>query len=105
MATSTPPTDPDGLAIHHALSRPGLDPEDVYNATQGIANMAGRTAVELLGAKIDAQSARFEARLEARFAGLTEQLRRERAILWTLIAILGAAVGGGLVALMNEVLK
>ncbi len=101
MAISTPPTDPDGLAIHHALSRPDLDPEDVYNATQGIANMAGRTAVELLGAKIDAQSARFE----ARFAGLTEQLRRERALLWALIAILGAAVGGGLVALMNEVLK
>ncbi len=97
MAISTPPTDPDGLAIHHALSRPDLDPEDVYNATQGIANMAGRATVEILGAKIDAQSARV--------ADLAEQLRRERKVLWALIAILGAAVGGGLVALMNEVLK
>ncbi len=97
MATSTPPTDPDGLAIHHALSRPDLDPEDVYNATQGIANMAGWTTVEILGAKIDAQSARV--------ADLAEQLRRERSMLWALIAILGAAVAGGLAALMNEVLK
>ena len=59
--------------------------------------MAGRTTVEILSAKIDAQSARI--------ADLAEQLRRERSMLWALIAILGAAVGGGLVALMNEVLK
>ncbi len=99
MAISTPPTDPDGLAIHYALSRPDLNPEDVYNATQGIANMAGRTTVEMLGAKIDAQSAR----VEASFAELEEELRRQHTLIWTLIAILGAAVGGGLVALIRQI--
>ena len=42
MPTSTPPTDPDGLAVLHALSREGLSSEDAYNALEGLRNMTGR---------------------------------------------------------------
>ena len=60
MSTSTPPTDPDGLAVLHALSREGLSSEDAYNALEGLRNMTGRDvharldALESkLGSKID----------------------------------------------------
>lgn len=89
----------DSLNIHHALPRPDFSSEDAYNVGQGIANVASRTAVEMLGAKIDAQSAR----VEASFAELEEELRRQHTLIWTLIAILGAAVGGGLVALIRQI--
>ncbi len=66
---------------------------------QGIANVASRTAVQMLGARIDAQSAR----VEARFAELEEELRRQHTLIWTLIAILGVALGGGLVELIRQI--
>ena len=56
MPTSTPPTDPDGLAVLHALSREGLGSEDAYNALEGLRNMTGRDVharLDALESKID----------------------------------------------------
>ena len=56
MPTSTPPTDPDALAVLHALSREGLSPEDAYNALEGLRNMTGRDVqarLDTLESKID----------------------------------------------------
>ena len=57
MPTSTPPADPDSLAVLHALSRDDLSPGDAYNALEGLRNMAGRNviaALEAHNAKLDA---------------------------------------------------
>jgi len=77
--------------VMHALVAAGVAAEDAYNAVQGVRNMAGQTILETLGAKIDAQNARFDA-MTAGIAALQDQLRRERAMLWAVIALLGAAV-------------
>ena len=50
------PTDPDGLAVVHALSREGLSSEDGYNALEGLRNMTGRDVqarLDALESKID----------------------------------------------------
>ena len=90
-APATPPTDPNTLAVMHALTAAGVEPEDAYNATQGVANMAGQAITAALeshkaeiAAKIDSQNARFDA--------LQDQLTRERRIIWTLVVLLGVAV-------------
>lgn len=67
MPTATPPTDPDGLAVLHALSRDGLGPEDAYNAVEGIRHMAGHA----IAAKLDAHKAEITAKLDAQRAELT----------------------------------
>ncbi len=51
MATPTPPTDPDSLAVLHALSRDSLSPEDAYNALEGVRNIAGRNVISMTDAK------------------------------------------------------
>ena len=61
MSTSTPPTDPDSLAVLHALSRHDLSPEDAYIALEGLRNMAGRNVI----AAIEANKAEVTARLDA----------------------------------------
>ena len=61
MPTSTPPTDPDSLAVLHALSRDGLSPEDAYNALEGLRNMAGHTVI----AAIEAQNAKIDSKFDA----------------------------------------
>lgn len=61
MATSTPPTDPDSLAILHALSRDDLSPEDVQNALEGLRNVAGKNVI----AAIEAHKAEVTAKLDA----------------------------------------
>ena len=61
MPTTTPPTDPDGLAVLHALSAPAPSPEDVYNAVQGLRNMAGQHVI----AALDAHKAELAAKLDA----------------------------------------
>ena len=56
MPTSTPPTDPDALAVLHALSREGLSAEDACNALEGLRNMTGRNVearLDALESKID----------------------------------------------------
>ena len=94
MPTSTPPADPDSLAVLHALSRPDLSPEDAYNAMEGLRNMAAANLID-----------RFESKLDARFRALEAEIRSQRAMLWALIGILGAAVASGLVALLVQGLK
>ena len=61
VLTSTPPTDPDSLAILHALSREGLPPQDAYNALEGLRSMAGRNVI----AAIEANKAEVSAKLDA----------------------------------------
>lgn len=66
---TTPPTNPDFLAVLHALSRNGLSPEDAYNALEGVRNMSGQTvaaAIEAQSAKIDAQISKLDSRLRTR---------------------------------------
>ena len=119
---ATPPTDPDALAVLHVLSSISSNPEDVYNALEGLRHMAGHAiaaALEAhkaeLGAKIDTQNAKIDtqgakidakidtqnARFEAQstqFEALQDQLTRERRILWTLVGLLGIAVLRSLIA-------
>ena len=48
-----------------------------------------------LAAKFDAQMAGLAAKFDAQtaeLAGLRDQLRRERAVIWMLVALIGAAV-------------
>ena len=102
MATSTPPTDPDSLAILHGLSDKDLSPQDAYNALEALRNLAGKSIIamiEVQNAKIDAINAKIDAKidainakLDAKIDALQGHLRRERAMLWTVIALLGAAV-------------
>ena len=61
MATSTPPTDADSLAVLHALSHPDLSPEDAYNAVEGIRHMAGHAIIATLEAHKAEISAKFDA--------------------------------------------
>ena len=104
-ADPTPPTDPDGLAVFQVLTqRRPPSAVEAYNAVQGVRNMSGqtlaaeiRTAQQSTVAKIDAQNARFDA--------LQTEIRGQRAMIWTLITILGAAVVGGLGALIAQALK
>ena len=50
-----------------------------------------------IDAKIDSQNARFDSQ-SSQFDALKDQLTRERRILWTLVALLGAAVLRSLIA-------
>ena len=57
--------------------------------------MAAANLIAQVMAKLDAQSAQLDAKLDAQSIQLsaqTDQLRRERRILWTLVALIGAAV-------------
>ncbi|MYB52398.1 MAG: hypothetical protein F4X77_09400 [Acidobacteriia bacterium] len=94
MATSTPPTDPDSLAVLHALSRVELSPEDTYNALEGLRTMSGRAvtaAIEAHNAKIDskldAQGAKFDA-LESKLDTLRAMTAWGLAALGLLVAAL-----------------
>ena len=73
MPTSTPPTDPDGVAVLHALSREGLSAEDAYNALEGLRNMAGR-------------------RVEARLAALESKIDTLRTMITWGLAALGLLI-------------
>ena len=84
MPTSTPPTDPDSLAILHALSAEDLSPEDAYNALGGIRNMSGQT----IAAAIEAQNAKFEGALEA----LRSEIRAGRWMAGIGLTLLGLLV-------------
>ncbi|MDE0620289.1 MAG: hypothetical protein OXH83_01330 [Bryobacterales bacterium] len=102
MATSTPPTDPDSLAVLHALSRVDLSPEDTYNALEGLRNMSGRAvtaAIEAHNAKIDskldAQGAKIDSKLDAqgaKFDALESKLDTLRAMIAWGLAALGLLV-------------
>ena len=66
-APATPPTDPDALAVLHVLSSISSNPEDVYNALEGLRHMAGHAIAAALdthkaelAAKIDTQTAKID---------------------------------------------
>jgi len=101
MRDSTPPPEPNTKRVFLLLCKAGLDKEEAYTFVQELENMAAANLIARFESKLDAQGARYEAGL----VDLREQFRRERAIIWTLVGILGAAVGGGLVTLMIQTLK
>ena len=120
MTTSTPPTDPNVLAVLHVLSHRDCSKEDLYNALEELRNMTGQAIVAALeahkaeiSAKIDAQNIKIDAQnakidshraelsakidahkteLVTKIDALRDQLTRDRRILWTLVALIGAAV-------------
>ena len=97
-------TDPDGQALYDALTEAGTSHPVAYNAVGGVRNMSGQTVAAEIRAqstKLDTSNARFESKLDA----LQNEIRSQRAMIWTLIAILGAAVVGGLGALIAQALK
>ena len=51
--TATTQTDPDGQALMRVFTDLGASPEDAYNATQGVRNMAGQNVTARLEAKIE----------------------------------------------------
>ena len=85
----TSPTDPDGQAVYHVLAKDDQPTgEEVYNAVQGIRNMAGQT----IAALIETWRAESNARLEA--------LQRENTTLRWMVGI-GFTALGILVALLS----
>ena len=105
----TPSTDPNTQALMHALTEAGVEPEDAHNATQAVANMAGRAITAALEAhkgeivaridahkaeivaRIDAQNAKFEAQFDAQDAKLSA-LRWMIGIGFPLLAVLIALI-------------
>ena len=88
MPVSSPPVNPDDLPIYEAFRQAGAEELVAYTAVPRIRDVAAANLI-----------ARFEAKLDAKFdaqttelAALKDQLRRERAMLWAVIALLGAAV-------------
>ncbi len=75
MATATPPTDPDSLAVLHALEREGLSAKDIYNALGGLRNMSGQNVI----AAIEALNARFEASIETQNARFEASIKTQNA--------------------------
>ena len=88
---------PDDKPVYDALREAGTGEALAYTAIQRIRDMAAANLIAQLLSKFDTQTASLEA--------LKDQMKRERAMLWALIGILGAAVGGGLVALVVQILK
>lgn len=72
------------------LRKLGLDDGDAYTLGQERQNMSAANRI-----------ARFESKLDS----LREEIRGQRAMIWALIGILGAAVGAGIVALLIQALK
>ena len=87
MPTSTPPADPDSLAVLHALSRDDLSPEDAYNALEEIRHMAGRA----ITAQLEAHKAELLARLDVQRAEIAT-LRWLLGVGLTSIAVIIAVV-------------
>ena len=97
--TTTPPTDPDGLAVLHVLNCRQEDEapssERMYNAVQGVRNMSGQNVIVQLGAKIDAQhaeiraqNAKVDSRIEAQNDEIRAQNAQIRALRWMIATIL-----------------
>ena len=83
----------------HALTAAGVPAEDAYNATQGIANMAGQNITATLNswkaaqdAKLTAQGAKLAAQgaeLAAQLAGLDTKLKMLMWMIPVAVAIIG----------------
>ncbi|MDE0131239.1 MAG: hypothetical protein OXQ32_03115 [bacterium] len=88
MPTSTPPADPDSLAVLHALSREDLSPEDAYNALEGIRNMAAANLIARFESKLDAQNAKLDAQ-DSKLKMLMWMIGAAVAVIGTLIRLWG----------------
>ena len=88
VPTSSPPANPDDLPIHEAFRQAGAEEHIAYTAAQRIRDVAAANLIARFEAKLDAK---FDAQT-AELAALKDQLRRERTMLWAVIALLGAAV-------------
>ena len=75
--TATTQTDPDGQALMRVFTDLGASPEDAYNATQGVRNMAGQNVTARLEAKIETLGAGIRTEighLSAKVDGLEGQI-------------------------------
>ena len=88
VPTSTPPADPDSLAVLHALSREDLSPEDAYNALEGIRNMAAANLIARFESKLDAQNAKLDAQ-DSKLKMLMWMIGAAVAVIGTLIRLWG----------------
>jgi len=89
MRDSTPPPKPNTKRVFLLLCKAGLNKEETYTFVQELENMAAANLIARFESKLDSQGARYKAGL----VDLWDQFRRERAMIWTLIGILGTADG------------
>ena len=83
MATSAEPaTD----ALYQALSSPNPDPQVVHTAIEEIRYLSGQNVIAVLGAKIDAQTARIDV--------LGSRIDMLQKVIWPLIGLLATTVFG-----------
>lgn len=75
---------PDDKPVYDALREAGTGEDLAYTAVQRIRDMAAANLIAQLLSKFDSQTAMLE--------DLRAQMKRERAMLWALIILLGAAV-------------
>ena len=80
MAT---PAEPATDALYQALSSPNPDPQIVHTAIEEIRYLSGQNVIAVLGAKIDAQTARIDV--------LQRVIWR---VIWPLILLLAAPIFG-----------
>ena len=83
MAT---PAEPAAGALYQALSSPNPDPQVVHTAIEEIRYPSGQNVIAVLGAKIDAQTARIDA--------LGSRIDMLQKVIWPLIGLLTTAVFG-----------
>lgn len=94
MSVPAPSINPDDKPIYAALREAGVSEDIAYTAVQRIRDVAAANLIAQLLNRFDSQAAAQNAKLDA----LQEQIRRERTMLWAVIALLGAAVMRYLVA-------
>ena len=73
-------------AIYRALSSPEPDPQVVHAAIEEIGDLSGQNVITVLGAKIDAQTARI--------AALGSRIDMLQKVIWPLIGLLATTVFG-----------
>ena len=83
MAT---PAEPATDALYQALSSPNPDPQVVHTAIEEIRYLSGPNVIAVLGAKIDAQTARIDA--------LGSRIDMLQKVIWPLIGLLTTTVFG-----------
>lgn len=86
-----PPPSPDEARVFELLLKTGLEARDALRLLLEIRDMAAANLIARFESKLDGQNAKFDA-VNANIEALKDQLRRERAMLWAVIALLGAAV-------------
>ena len=81
MAT---PAEPATDALYQALSSPNPDPQVVHTAIEEIRYLSAQNVIAVLGAKIDAQTARIDA--------LGSRIDMLQKVIWPLIGLLTTTV-------------